>query len=217
MRRPSWGYKLTLLCLFAAGYAVWYVWPNFRPLFPPTFLPLFWVDRTVPFLPWTFTIYLSDYLLFVAIFFLIDDLDEWNSFARMAFGTLILCGTVFLFYPTTYPRPEYPVVENPIVAFLMGLIADGDTPNNCFPSMHVAMTSMGTWTLRKKHPGIVLFFALWTAAIIFSTLTTKQHYLLDIIGGLTVVVIIAWLDSLFVAGGWKNHALAKAFATRRTS
>jgi membrane-associated phospholipid phosphatase len=214
MQRPTWGYKLALLALFTAAYGVFYVWPNFWPLFAPTFLPLLDIDRSMPFLPWTFVIYLSDYVLFTAVFFLINDMDEWNAFARMGFATLFVCGAFFLFFPTTYPRPNYPEVTNPIVAFCMNLIANADSPNNCFPSMHVAMTSAGAWSLRHKPRGVFLFFVLWTLAIIVSTMTTKQHYFMDVVGGLGVVSILALLDWYLSARGVWNRPLAKAFARR---
>jgi membrane-associated phospholipid phosphatase len=39
-----------------------------------------------------------------------------------------------------------------------------------------------------------LLFWLWTLTIYVSTLTTKQHYFLDILGGLAVMLIIASLE-----------------------
>lgn len=215
MHRPSWKQKLTLLFLYAAAYAVFYIWPNFRPISPPTQLPLLYIDRVAPFLPWTFIVYLSDYLLFVAAFFIIDEQQEWNAFARMAFATLFLCGIFFLFFPTTYPRPDYPQVDNFLVAYCMNLVGAADTPNNCFPSMHVAMTSVVTWNVRRKSRGCFLFFVAWTVAIILSTLTTKQHYFMDIVGGLSVVAILALLDWFLVARGILSQRFAKAVPVRR--
>ncbi len=208
MHRPSWKSKLTLLFLYAIAYGVFYIWPNFRPPFPPTQLPLLDIDRSMPLIPWTFVVYLSDYLLFTAAFFILEEREEWYAFVRMAFATLIVCGIFFIFFPTTYPRPPYPPVDNPIVLFCMNLIGAADTPNNCFPSMHVAMTSVVAWNVRRKSRGCFVFFLVWTAAIILSTLTTKQHYFMDIVGGLSVVAILALLDSFLVARGIVSRKLA---------
>lgn len=205
MTKASWRYKFTLLCLYMVAYGVFYLWPNFSPIFAPTQLPLLDIDRAMPFVPWTFLIYLSDYLLFTVAFVLLVEIEEWNAFVRVAFATLAVCGCFFLFYPTTYPRPNYPAVTNPIVAFAMNLIATADTPNNCFPSMHVAMTSVVAWSFRKRSRPLFAFLLLWSVAIFYSTLTTKQHYFMDIIGGLSVVAVLAVLDGYCMARGWSRR------------
>jgi membrane-associated phospholipid phosphatase len=220
MRKARLAYKLSLLGVFGALYVLFYLWPNFLPLFAPTYLPLLEVDRAVPFLPWTFSIYLSDYVLFTVVFFLVTDLDEWNTFARMGFMTLILCGAFFLFFPTTYPRPTYPAVDNAFISFLMMLVSTSDTPNNCFPSMHVAMTSVATWNLRHRSRGVFVCFLLWSLAIFVSTLTTKQHYFVDIAGGVCAVAVVALIESFGVARGWwgqrTGQSVEKSFTLRRS-
>ena len=107
----------------------------------------------------------------------------------------IIIAFFFLFFPTTYPRPVYPEVANAFVAFLMNLVRTGDTPNNCFPSMHVALTIGATASIRHRGKGFFLFFGTWTLLIILSTLTTKQHYLMDICGGATVASLLIYLDA----------------------
>jgi membrane-associated phospholipid phosphatase len=76
----------------------------------------------------------------------------------------------------------------------MDFVYIADTPNNCFPSMHVALTSVSTWSLRGYAPRYFKLFMLWTLAIILSTLTTKQHYFVDILGGLGVLVVVVALE-----------------------
>src|SRR4051812_6082269 len=115
MVKTNWKLKLGLFLLFAVGYAFFYILPNFHPLFPPAMLPRLGIDRVVPLIPWTFLVYLSDYaFIFIAISIIHD--EEFFAFARMNFGALVICGAFFLFFPTTYPRPEYPEVANPLVA-----------------------------------------------------------------------------------------------------
>lgn len=209
MARPTWKYKILLVFVFYAVYAVFYLFPNLRPLFPPAQLPLLSIDLTVPLVPWTFVIYISDYLLFVAVIMLVNEPDKWHSLTRMSFATLLICGLFFLFLPTAYPRPPYPQVDNPLVAFVMNLIAVADTPNNCFPSMHVAMTATATWNLRHKSPRVFLLFLAWAMAIFVSTLTTKQHYFVDIIGGLSVTALAGLLEWGLFGRGWYEALRAK--------
>ncbi len=190
----DWRYKLSLLGLFSVAYYIFYIYPNFSPLLQPRELPLLYIDRLVPFLPWTFVVYISDYLLFAALIIMVKDLGEVNSFARIAFGILFISGLFFLFFPTTYPRPDYPVEKNALVTFIMNLVENADTPNNCFPSLHVAMTAAAVWCVRRFHRKWFSIFAVWGLAIFVSTLTTKQHYFIDILGGLCVTVTVLSLE-----------------------
>ncbi len=192
----DWKYKLLLLGLFSAFYYFLYIIPNMNPLKPPRQLPLLLIDRAVPFLTWTFWVYLSEYILVVVTMVLLKDWEEFNSWARMNFGALFICGAFFLFYPTAYPRPIYPEEENALVAFAMNVVANADTSNNCFPSLHVAITASTAWFFRPYGRKQFVIFALWGFAILASTLTTKQHYLIDILGGLCVTVIVAYLEPL---------------------
>ncbi len=198
IQKPTvdWKYKLLLLTLFCALYYFFYIYPNLHPLTPPRLLPLSPIDRAAPFFPWTFWVYLSEYVLVAVAMTILKDWDEFNSWARMNFGALFICGAFFLFYPTTYPRPVYPDENNVLVAFAMNLVANVDTPNNCFPSLHVAITAISAWFFRlygRKHFAL---FALWGLAILLSTLTTKQHYFIDVLGGLCVTGLVAYLEPL---------------------
>lgn len=197
MEKVTWKYKLVTLAVFAVAYLVFYIYPNFHPSFHPFYLPLLDIDYAVPFVPWTFILYLSDYVLVASIIAMVSEKAQFQSFTRVSFFTLAMCGTFFLFFPTSYPRPEYPVVDNAIVAFFMSLVGNLDTPNNCFPSMHVAITGGAVWSMRHKGPKLMIPYCVWAIAIFVTTLTTKQHYFVDILGGLAVVAAVALIEWAF--------------------
>lgn len=198
MPEATWRYKLTLFLAFAVAYGIFYIVPNFRPVSEPLLLPLLWPDRFFPLIPWTFWVYLSDYLMVLVTISMYRDKASFDSFARMAFATLIVCGLFFLGIPTTYPRPAVPPLDNAFVAFAVGLVHSADTPNNCFPSMHVAITSTATWAARGFGLRWTALFVVWSLAIFVSTLTTKQHYFIDIVGGVAVTVFVATLELWYV-------------------
>lgn len=190
--------KLKVFVIFAVAYSVFYLFPNFYATWQPAFLPLLQIDKSVPFLPWTFLVYTSDYFLIGLTILIITDRKSFNSFGRMMFLALIFCGLFFILFPTTYPRPVYPIQNSWWVQTAMDLVYVADSPNNCFPSMHVALTSISAWSLRKRSPWLVVIFFLWTFAVIVSTMTTKQHYFVDIIGGLTVVLTVVVIEEKLV-------------------
>lgn len=153
-----------LFCLLYLGAAA-------IDLRPPQLLQPSPVDRAVPFLPGTIAVYLSQ---FVFLFLTLRWQRDARVYVPMAIATLISC-TIFIFYPTTIARPP---VDN--AAF------DGlwlfDVPENCFPSLHVslALIAAAYWP-RARWIGIA-----WAIAIAVSTMTTKQHYFVDVAGGIAV-------------------------------
>ncbi|NBX91692.1 MAG: hypothetical protein EB078_06680 [Proteobacteria bacterium] len=192
----SLGYRFSILALFAVAYGLLYVIPNFFFQSTPSELPMLWIDRVIPLIPWTFIIYTSDYFIFIIAIFMFTERHHFNSFARMMFAVLTVCGLFFYSYPTVYPRPPYEPQSHWLIGSLMDFIAMADSPRNCFPSMHVGLTSVATWAMRPKGRKMVFLFSGWSLAIFISTLTTKQHYFYDILGGLVVMAVVVMLESL---------------------
>lgn len=213
---PSpWPYKLFLFAFFAVGYAICYIHPNFNSYFKPVELPLTWIDRSTPFLPWTFLIYTSDYILIFLAIALTTDRVHFHLLARRAFLALFIGGAFFYLWPTLYLRPEYPVSPSAIVNWIMACVQAMDAPTNCFPSMHVAFTGLGAWSLRYRGRTTYAIFSFWSLLVFLSVLTTKQHYAWDIVGGLLVIVAACnldnWLSSTQSVGPvfkrWRNNRM----------
>ena len=99
-------------------------------------------------------------------------------------------GFVFENAPTKLQYRQSPGVGLKILHFF-------DRPRNCFPSLHVILTSysyLKTKELINKHssnPGIHSgtdsFLLNWSIRIIESCLLTKQHSLRDVAGGLATI------------------------------
>lgn len=192
----TWSYKLSLFAVYMVTYAALYIYPNHVPFGPTIQLPMVAIDNWVPFLPWTFFIYISDYVLFAVVIFLLREPVEFHAYARKMFLSIFICGTFFFFCPTTYPRVPYPETANWALDLTMRIIAVADAPTNCFPSMHVALTGIAAWAVRHKGWKVNLALWIWTLAVVVSTLTTKQHYFADVVGGFAVITFVAALDSL---------------------
>lgn len=182
--------------LFVVTHALLYEYPNAHPASAPMEMPLLYVDRAMPILPWTFLVYVSDYLIGIIALILVRDPEDFQEFVRTAFFTLVICGIIFFFCPTIYPRPEYPQSSIWLFEYTMHLVRTLDSPTNCFPSLHVALTSVCAWALRKQGKLVSGVAIVWSAAIFVSTLTTKQHYLLDVVGGSAIAFSVIALDHL---------------------
>jgi len=183
-----------MFALFAPAFWLFYFLPNAYPLRDPAFLSLLGIDKQTPFVAWTFWIYTSDYLMGTIVVFLLKRRDHLDSYLHTCLGVVFLCGAVFFVFPTIYPRPEYPEINNLLLYFPMYFVGKVDQPTNCFPSMHVALTCVFAWGARHLGKRAHIFFWIWAVAIFISTLTTKQHYFVDILGGLVVAAIVIFLD-----------------------
>jgi membrane-associated phospholipid phosphatase len=140
------------------------------------------IDRAIPLLPSTIAVYLSQFaFLFLALWLQTDSRALTRIFCAIAAATILSCA-IFVVWPTTIPRPA---ARNPAFEALWLF----DVPTNCFPSLHVALATIAAffWPRPRR------MALIWAAGIALSTLTTKQHYAIDVVGGVIVsaVAIIA--------------------------
>lgn len=145
-------------------------------------IPFILGEESIPFLPWTFVIYLS---IFLQYFFVVRRIPEQALWVLVTRFLWVLGISLFIFtiFPTEFPRHLYP--GNNFVEFFRKI----DGPGNCFPSLHVAQTifmSACFSCIEKNNMKRILMW-IWSLLIIFSVLTTKQHYLIDIFGGIILV------------------------------
>ncbi|WP_218110026.1 phosphatase PAP2 family protein [Oligoflexus tunisiensis] len=184
IRAMVWG-LLTFLLVYGALGAC--------PLGQPSYLPLTSVDRAIPLLPWTLLIYASDYPFLLWILLSLKNPEDFSTaYYRIIAGT-IMSFSVFLIFPTVYPRPSIPM--EPFWSDVFLYLHFLDQPTNCFPSLHVSITLIGAASLHPWKRWVRVSGYLWAIAICLSTLTTKQHYALDVIGGMFVAMASIWLTS----------------------
>ncbi len=149
-------------------------------------LPVFWVDRLIPFIAWSIWIYSTHLFFMMAVVAFIKKKSVYSRFFYAAGLGSFISYLIFFFFPTTVGRtiPELNLTSH----WLFQLIYFFDRPVNCFPSLHVFWVAIGLIPLFYEKPKGLFWMSLWGGAIILTTLTTKQHGLLDVVGG----VVLAW-------------------------
>jgi membrane-associated phospholipid phosphatase len=173
---------------------VLYLFSNHVHVFEPVTLPVTALDTAIPFVPHTVWIYISEYWAIVLLFALSRDLVNANRFAYAFAALQVVCASMFMLWPTTYPRAQFPLppdLDAPtrsVLAFLRSI----DTPANCCPSLHVASICLPALFFRREHRSTWPLLWAGVTAIVVSTLTTKQHYVVDVIGGVIVAVVLYW-------------------------
>jgi len=88
--------------------------------------------------------------------------------------------------PSTYPRSEVRA-SDPVTQFFWEWLHCVDEPNCTMPSGHVALcTYLGLLMYEREKDEEGEKYLRWAVLIGASTLTTKQHYVMDVLGGFLV-------------------------------
>ena len=185
--------------LLAVFVTALYFLTNHNPIKTPELLNLNSLDLAIPFWPESFWVYLSMIpMYFVSLSFMKDE----QNLNRLFWGNLFMwsgCALFFLIYPTTFPREAYPLDRNSTSTITYAAFFVWreylENPTNCFPSLHVASSLFcGLLYLKEGLKKFSIFFP-WSVVVCLSTLTTKQHYLVDVIAGAALAVSFYFIFS----------------------
>jgi membrane-associated phospholipid phosphatase len=180
--------------MFALSYTIYYLTNHF-PARTPVELNMTWIDLNTPFIPLSVLIYISEYIFFAFIFIGLKRAHVINQYLYSFFGLQLISCIIFVVFPTTYPRDQFPIpTDTP--AYLQAIwswLRTQDTPNNCLPSLHVSSVYLSSFVLWDDGQKTKFWITLiWGTAIALSTLTTKQHYVADIVAGLMFALAHYW-------------------------
>ena len=188
-----WHIKLLATSLGITAFLMAYFWVLRHPLFPVTVMPLTALDRAIGFHPGSLPLYLS---LWAYISFGPAMLSSARSLAKFGAVTLglSLAGlSIFILWPTAVPPFPIDWTLHPSMAFLKNL----DLAGNACPSMHVAFAVFTAIWLQRALREIKAARALrwlnwlWCAGIVYSTVATLQHVVLDVLGGTALGCVFA--------------------------
>ena len=144
------------------------------------------LDTKIPLLPAFILVYFGCYIFWVINYLLVSLREEeikYRFFTADLYARII-CFLFFVFYPTTNVRPE--LVGNGIFVQGMRFLYQIDEPVNLFPSIHCMASWFCCIGIRgdKKVPVWYKIVSVMIAGLVFvSTLVTKQHVIVDVIGG----------------------------------
>lgn len=95
---------------------------------------------TFPFVPASIWVYLSQFMRVPwAVATAGDDATRSRAFYSMLLATLVSL-PVFVLYPTCVPHPPTP--DDGLLGLAWHTLHLTDTPNNAFPSLHVALATL---------------------------------------------------------------------------
>lgn len=167
-----------------------------RPAFPPTVLPVTALDRWIGFQPLALPVYLS---LWVYVCLMPAFISSRAALQRYALAMASMCAAglaIFYLWPTAVPAPDIDWHRYPQFAFLKTVDATG----NACPSLHVATALLSAVWFDRVLRGfgaprwLVACTWAWCAAIVYSTVAVRQHVALDVVGGLLLGGLAAWIS-----------------------
>ena len=170
-----------------------------NPVFPVTVMPLTALDRLIGFQPPALIAYLSLWFYIgipPALIYGLKDLLAYGAWAAALCFAGLVC---FFFWPTAVPPYVTETHGFPGYSLIQGI----DAPGNACPSMHVATAIFSAIWLHRLltetggRIAIKSFNWLWFTLIAYSTLATKQHVVLDVVGGLILGASVAWASLRF--------------------
>lgn len=175
-RHPWWW-----LGLYLVGTAALYQFAIRVHLHGPIAIHPSALDEAIPVVPWSAWIYATYFLLMPSFVVLTRAHPERGRLLVTAGLCVVGNLTLNILIPTELAAPLTPETAG---GGLLGQIVSGDTPRAALPSGHVALPlalAILAWRHRLPYGAV---YIPWLAAMSIVVLTTKQHYLVDVIGGL---------------------------------
>lgn len=171
-----------------------YMPANHWPVFEPTLLPMTRIDQVVPFLPNSLWIYMSEWLLFPAFYLTARNLGNLNRYIYSFLALQLISVAIFWIWPTTFPRADFPLPEdlNAVTYYFFTALRTIDQPTSCCPSLHVSSVYLSAFLFIEEQRRKFIPALIWATAVAVSTLTTKQHYVIDLVTGLMLAGLCYW-------------------------
>ncbi|MEQ9852472.1 MULTISPECIES: phosphatase PAP2 family protein [Pectobacterium] len=156
-----------------------------------TVLPTSFIDEWIPFSSSAIWLYLSFFII-VPLSYLSCPIARLAGLRRATQLTALIAGAVYLIFPTTMVYPQ--AVGDDFSTRLLQLLQRIDSPQNCLPSLHIALTVLAVWAMsdsqQKVKTGVYL---LWGMAIAFSILQLRRHLFIDLVTGAMLAGITGWI------------------------
>lgn len=151
------------------------------------------IDTKIPFVPAFFIPYCIWYLMiFIIPYYLYcKDKDKFIKYTIAYILCSMIGNIVFISYPSTVARPT--VTGTDIFSLIAKFIYWIDTPTNCFPSLHCAISMLFIlYICESKNTNIItkISVCIISILIMLSTLFTKQHVFIDFISGDIIALIV---------------------------
>lgn len=150
------------------------------------------IDQALPVVPLFVVPYVSlqPFIYGSLVIFLLFRVRVFQSAVLSMIATFLVSYVFFAFLQTYVDRPV--LTGGDVLTKMVRDVYAGDHPFNDFPSLHVSTSTIIAihwWRFGRKLTWPLL---AWAGLIAMSTVMVKQHYVVDIAGGLSLAFGTSW-------------------------
>lgn len=154
------------------------------------------LDNITPLIAWFSIIYVGCYVFWAINYILVGKItkEHFYKFATSIFISYTLCGIIFVIFPTSINRPD--ITVNSFSDMVMNYVYSSDTPVNLFPSMHCLISwfcYIGIRNCKEICISYRIFSLIMAILVCISTVTIKQHFIVDIFAGIIIAEAVYYL------------------------
>jgi membrane-associated phospholipid phosphatase len=198
-----WALKMFSTMAGIALFFYAYFWVMRHPLSAVTVMPATRLDDLVAFSPHSFFLYVSLWVYVALGSALLKDAQELAAWGAASFVMIVVGLGVFLALPTKVPDPAIDWSLYPSLQFLKTV----DVSGNACPSLHATFAVFSAVVLHRALTAIrstralLIFNLVWGLGIVYSTVATRQHVVLDVIAGslLAAAGAVAYAQFIVIA------------------
>ena len=189
-----WVVKMIGTTVGISGFFLLYFWVMHNPPSEPTVMPLTPLDHWVGVSDDAMVLYGSLWFYISLAPAFAKDKAELLAHARGAAVMAAIGLVVFWLFPTAVPAFAVDWAQYPALQFLKAT----DVGGNAFPSLHVSFAVFTAVVLARQlrsvgAPSWVRWLnLLWAFGIVYSTIATRQHVMLDVLGGTLLAAFVSW-------------------------
>ncbi len=161
-----------------------------------------WTPALVYFFVFIYIVVYPFTLWFSPLYFIIT--DDKQAIKTLAYGLVFIYAIAlpfYLFFPVTNVYTFYAAESalETVIPSVENFFYSTTTPNNCFPSLHVAVTLLiaksVSMTKNKKYTYFVYFCAV---SVILSVIYLAIHWITDVLGGILLAFGVFYLLKKFI-------------------
>jgi len=152
-------------------------------------------DDKIPFIPIFVIPYVGYFFYVIATIIYLWNTMYVNSFFITYIISYLFAGLFWYFIPNGVKRPK--IEKKDIFNRLTKFIYKYDDDTNGFPSAHIFATLICSYFLFLAFPEQLISILAVTILISLSTVFVKQHYVLDILGGILNFGLSLMISGLF--------------------
>ena len=136
--------------------------------------------------------------------------DEKKSMKTLAYGLLLIYAIAlpfYLFVPITNVYTFYNVGSalETVIPSVEQFFYSTTTQNNCFPSLHTAMTILVAWSIYLTGNKKLSYFAYFTMiSVIIAVIYLSIHWITDVICGVLLAAAVIFILNRYIGEKEKN-------------